>query len=159
MAANKKAIIIDLYRDGFDPVLCNCKAEQPAYNSIIDLYQNLVTQSQRLIFIFPLWWGSYPAIIKGFFDRVLISSFAFKKIGNSFEGLLKYLTVDFIFTMDQSASDYQQHGLLNSFQKINKHIICNFCGCQLDQFIIIDNIRDSTHLQIKEKITFALAKY
>lgn len=30
-----------------------------------------------LVFQFPLWWAGVPAILKGWFDRVLVQGFAF----------------------------------------------------------------------------------
>lgn len=31
-----------------------------------------------MIFIHPIWWNGPPAILKGFFDRVLLPRFAYK---------------------------------------------------------------------------------
>lgn len=39
--------------------------------------QAKLLRSDALIVQFPLWWYSMPAILKGWFDRVLVSGFAF----------------------------------------------------------------------------------
>jgi NAD(P)H dehydrogenase (quinone) len=39
--------------------------------------QGRVTRADLLIFLFPIWWGGLPAILKGWFDRVLAYGFAY----------------------------------------------------------------------------------
>lgn len=41
--------------------------------------QDKLRVADALVVQFPLWWYSVPAILKGWFDRVLISGFAFGK--------------------------------------------------------------------------------
>lgn len=59
--------------------------------------------ADHITFIHPLWWGSIPALAKGFFDRLFLPTMAFKKR----EGSVwwdKYLTgksARIITTMDQ----------------------------------------------------------
>ncbi len=56
----------------FDPVLWN------GYNKIQELEpdlvkaQELIHWSNHLVFVYPNWWGSMPALLKGFFDRVFL---------------------------------------------------------------------------------------
>jgi NAD(P)H dehydrogenase (quinone) len=40
-------------------------------------FQNKIKKSNKLIFIYPVWWNSSPAILKGFIDRVFTSGFGF----------------------------------------------------------------------------------
>jgi NAD(P)H dehydrogenase (quinone) len=40
--------------------------------------QKLILWSDHLVVVFPTWWGSAPALMKGFFDRVMTPGFAFK---------------------------------------------------------------------------------
>ncbi|QZE12808.1 NAD(P)H-dependent oxidoreductase [Halosquirtibacter laminarini] len=35
-------------------------------------YLDRIENAQEVIFIFPLWWSGYPAILKGFIDRIFI---------------------------------------------------------------------------------------
>ncbi len=39
--------------------------------------QDKLVSSDLLIFQFPLWWWSFPSILKGWIDRVLSSGFAY----------------------------------------------------------------------------------
>jgi len=74
---------IDLYADGFNPVLSLQEASgKGGQDALVKKYQEKIMGSERLIFIFPVWWYAPPAILKGFFDRVFTPGFAynFKKM-------------------------------------------------------------------------------
>jgi NAD(P)H dehydrogenase (quinone) len=73
--------VIDLYDEKFNPVM----ALEEQYTilgakvgSDIPKYQEIFKNNDKFIFIYPVWWNSMPAQMKGFFDRVLTSKFAFR---------------------------------------------------------------------------------
>lgn len=73
--------IIDLYRIKYDPILHESEHYTAGNRNISGQnrkFQRMISNSDLLIFIYPIWWGSMPAILKGFFDRVLTSGFAFR---------------------------------------------------------------------------------
>lgn len=52
----------------------NGKSLEPSLQKI----QKLIKDSDHIVVVYPTWWGSAPALLKGLFDRVLTSGFAFK---------------------------------------------------------------------------------
>lgn len=62
----------------FDPVL------RHGYRQIQPLEANLqdaadaIQACDHLVLVYPTWWGAMPALLKGFFDRVLLPGFAFR---------------------------------------------------------------------------------
>jgi len=95
---NFKLTISDLYKQNFNPVAGRndtthfpahdlfqlAKAQRLAllHNSFeksISQEQQKLASSDLLIFQFPLWWWSFPSILKGWIDRVLSSGFAYGK--------------------------------------------------------------------------------
>lgn len=86
----------------FDPVL------HEGYNRIQPLEPDLlqaqvdITWAQHLAFVYPIWWGAIPALMKGFFDRTFLPGFAFKyREGKAFpDKLLKGRTAHLLVTMD-----------------------------------------------------------
>ncbi len=58
--------------------------------------------AQHLVFVFPQWWGSYPAVLKAFIDRVFLSGSAFKyhSSGPGWDKLLTGKTARLITTLD-----------------------------------------------------------
>ncbi len=64
----------DLYVENFEPALT--KEERASYyqnnyeSAKIDVQVERLRQAQSLILVFPTWWFGFPAILKGWFDRV-----------------------------------------------------------------------------------------
>jgi NAD(P)H dehydrogenase (quinone) len=67
--------VIDLYADGFDPVL-RLTPEDDGKTELVEKYKSLIKKADCLIFISPVWWYSMPAILKGFIDIVFSPGFA-----------------------------------------------------------------------------------
>lgn len=40
--------------------------------------QQAILDAQHVVFIFPTWWSSIPALLKGFVDRALLPEYAFR---------------------------------------------------------------------------------
>ena len=43
-----------------------------------ELFQEKISNSDELVFIFPIWWGNMPAIMKNFIDTNFSAGFAYK---------------------------------------------------------------------------------
>jgi len=67
--------VIDLYADGFDPVL-RLTQEDERKKELVSRYRSLIGKADRLIFISPVWWYSMPAMLKGFIDIIFSPGFA-----------------------------------------------------------------------------------
>jgi NAD(P)H dehydrogenase (quinone) len=71
----------DLYAERFDPVLS--ERERIQYHDIklnrvpIAGYADRLLAAEALILIYPVWNEGFPAILKGFFDRVFIPGVSF----------------------------------------------------------------------------------
>lgn len=39
-----------------------------------------IKQAEHLVWIFPIWWYGYPAIMKGFIDRIFLPGIAFEYV-------------------------------------------------------------------------------
>ena len=61
-----------------------------------------IKEAHHLVFVYPTWWGTYPALLKGFIDRVFLPNYAFKYHKDSpfWDKLLKGKTATLIVTMD-----------------------------------------------------------
>ena len=62
--------------------------------------QKLILWAEHIVFVYPTWWGSAPALLKGFFDRVFTPGFAFRyrKNGLGWHRLLKGRSARMIVT-------------------------------------------------------------
>lgn len=60
-----------------------------------------VAWAEHLVFFFPQWWGTYPAVLKAFLDRVVLSGTAFAYgRGHVSTRLLGGRTARIVMTMD-----------------------------------------------------------
>lgn len=88
--------VLDLYQLDYDPIMKKKEHYTAGNDEISDLnknFQDKIKKADRLIFIYPVWWASMPAILKGFLDRVFTPGFAFSYEGKRLisalpEGLL-----------------------------------------------------------------------
>ena len=72
--AGHQVEILDLYKENFDPVL---RIEDEPNDGTLENYSlEVQTEFERLnnndavVMVFPLWWWSVPAMLKGWIDRV-----------------------------------------------------------------------------------------
>ena len=82
----------DLYAEGFDPVLS--PAERRGYH---DTASNTVPvadhvarlqRAEALVLICPIWNYGFPAILKGYFDRVFLPGVSFELVDGKVRGCL-----------------------------------------------------------------------
>lgn len=62
----------------FDPVLHKGYKVIQALEPDLRRAQALIRWAEHLAFFYPMWWGSMPALLKGFIDRVFVPGFGFK---------------------------------------------------------------------------------
>jgi len=65
--------------------------------------QEQIRWANHIVVIHPVWWGSVPALMKGFLDRVFLPGFFFKKKpGSAYwrDKLLKGRSARIIYTLD-----------------------------------------------------------
>jgi NAD(P)H dehydrogenase (quinone) len=96
MSSEGEVQVIDLYAEEFDPVIRSShyperaasarfepmveQAHQAATARVtadVAKHQAALEWSDRLLLVFPLWWWSMPAILKGWIDRVFATDFAY----------------------------------------------------------------------------------
>ena len=87
--------IIDLYRDSF----------QRPREELMKSYQDLVTWSDRIYFISPVWWFRLTPRMEIFFDEVLTPGFAYK-----FVNFTKLYAYPKPFLKDKKVRTYITHG-------------------------------------------------
>jgi putative NADPH-quinone reductase len=73
--------LLDLYREDFDPRLSARERrtyfDTPSDTSAVDPIIARLQAADGLILVFPQWWFNFPAILKGFFDRIFAPGVAF----------------------------------------------------------------------------------
>ncbi|WP_306455338.1 NAD(P)H-dependent oxidoreductase [Jannaschia donghaensis] len=72
----------DLYAENFDPVLSDAERrgyhDVPENRSPVESYVERLEAAEALVMVFPVWNFGYPAMLKGFLDRVFLPGVSFR---------------------------------------------------------------------------------
>lgn len=132
MGAEKAGYICNMVQVSaldFDPVLRYGYRKRTELEPDLVKLQQDILDCNHLVVVYPVWWGTYPALLKGLFDRVFLPGFAFKYRDNSllWDKLLKGRTASLLLTMDTPLWYYRlvfgSPGI-----KAVKNCLLEFCG-------------------------------
>lgn len=128
-----RAEVAHLGQEGFDPVFG--MADRGAYAGDSPAPADVLAEQARLdaadhvVLVFPVWWWSMPALLKGWIDRTFIAGWAF---GIDDEGRiekrLQRLTVHLVPVSGTSRASFARHGYLSAFETQVGHGILDYCG-------------------------------
>lgn len=113
----------------FDPVLRQGyrKGIQPLEPDLAAA-QHAISWAQHLVFVYPIWWGAMPALLKGFIDRVFLPAFAYKfRSDSSWDKLLRGRKADLLVTMDAPPWYFRWVQRMPGHHQMQKAIL-EFCG-------------------------------
>lgn len=99
--AHGSARLLALRDLDFDPVLRRgYQAEQPLEPDLRDAL-DAIFDASHIVIATPVWWASVPALLKGFFDRILLPKVTYRYRANGLPGgLLAGRTGRLIVTSD-----------------------------------------------------------
>ena len=129
-SAGLEVVRLDLADLTFDP---HVRVPSPRDQALVpDLAkaQALVRWADHLVFAYPAWWGTMPALLKGFLDRVLTPGFAFaadEEVPSSWAKLLRGRSAHLLVTMDTPAWVYRLIYRQPGHQAMRRATL-GFCG-------------------------------
>jgi putative NADPH-quinone reductase len=81
-ANGHEVTVLDLYAEEFRTAMS--PAERRAYHSdrpildpMAERHAEIVKQAEALVFVYPTWWSTTPAILKGWLERVMVPGVGF----------------------------------------------------------------------------------
>jgi NAD(P)H dehydrogenase (quinone) len=116
-------------------------ADKPLEPDLIAAQQQ-IRAAEHLVWIFPVWWGTFPALLKGFLDRTFLPGFAFryKKDTPWWDKLLAGKSARVIVTMDTPKLFFRWlYG--RPVYHAMKHTILGFSGVKPVRFTFFDKAR------------------
>ena len=140
----------------FDPILWNGYNESQPLEPDLVKAQELIAWADHLVFVYPNWWGSMPALMKGFFDRTLLPNFAFKYRQDSpmWDKLLANRTAQLLVTMDTPPWYYRWVFKMPGHEQM-KRTILGFCGIKVVKITEFAIVKKSLLAQRQKWLTIA----
>jgi putative NADPH-quinone reductase len=136
--------IIHLHELKFDPNLRFGYKKIMLLEPDLEMAQVAIKKAKHLVFIYPVWWGTYPALLKGFIDRTFLPGFAFNGKSDSvyWEKLLKGKTGRIIESLD--APTWFYNDIYKSPGKNSLSIaVMNFCGIKPVAYTVFTPVKVS----------------
>lgn len=140
--AGAQVRVIDLAALSFDPHLVGGLTHPQPLEPDLAESQGDLAWAEHLVFVYPNWWGSYPARLKGFVDRVFLPGFAFQyQKGTPLPlQLLKGKTARLIVTMDGPSWWFRWVQGAGGTKAL-VHSILGFCGVKTRGVYHADTLR------------------
>ena len=144
LSAGASCKLINLYELSFDPVLHTGYKVKSELEPDLVMAQQELAAADHLVFVYPNWWGTYPALLKGFIDRTFIPGFAFKyHSGDSWwDKLLSGKSGRLIVTMDTPIWYYSLGFSKPGHNSLSKCIL-GFCGVKPVKITAFSSVRYS----------------
>ncbi len=130
--------LLDLYGENFDPRLTESERrgyfDVPYDMSDVSGIVARVQAADGLILVFPQWWFNFPAILKGFFDRVLAPGVAFDHDRAGGRIIPKLTNIKLFWALTTTGSPWWVVHLYmgNPVRRLLKRGIAAFCAKGVD---------------------------
>lgn len=145
-----------MYQLSFNPILTTQELYgfyEQQYPDDVSIEQEHIRQADILYFVFPTWWYSVPAILKGYFDRVLATGFAFRYSKAGPIGLLTGKKA-FVFQTAADPDEALQARHLDSAMRAAISVgILRYCGLDVIEHKIMPSIHHASDALRREYLS------
>lgn len=122
----------DLAAEGFDPRFT--LSDHQHFNGLATVSQDVLAEQQRLdradalVLVYPVYWWSFPAQLKGWIDRVFIAGWAFDEQDGRIVKRLSHLNVHLVAIGAADTRTYLRRGYFASMRNQIDQGIFDYCG-------------------------------
>ncbi|WP_095077017.1 NAD(P)H-dependent oxidoreductase [Pseudomonas sp. Irchel s3h17] len=130
---NNSFEIADLSAQAFDPrfttndlAVHHREAPPPAD---VTAEQTRIDRADALVLVYPIYWWSMPALLKGWIDRVFTNGWAFDfNPETTLVKKLRHLRVHLVAVGGADEGTYARHGYADAMRTQIEHGIFDYCG-------------------------------
>lgn len=135
-ATGDRVELADLSAEGFDPRFSQGDLDLFRGNAItpadVRAEQERIDRAEHLVLVFPMYWWSMPALLKGWIDRVFVSGWAYDLVpGGGLVKKLDRLTVHLVPVTGDDADTFERHAVFEAFSTQIERGIVEYCGATL----------------------------
>ncbi|MBP2171428.1 NAD(P)H dehydrogenase (quinone) [Erwinia toletana] len=150
-AVTHSAEIADLAAAGFDPRFG--KADIAAFNRQAAFPADVIAEQQRidaadaLVLVYPVYWWSMPALMKGWIERVFSNGWAYEEADGRVVKKLGHLPVHLVAIGAADRGTWQRHGYDVAMRTQVDHGIFDYCGAPVKSSTLLLQEQVENHLQ------------
>ncbi len=166
-ASHRKGIdveIRDLYLMHFNPVLSYQETKDSKEGIIPDEIKNeqhYIEKAELITLIYPLFLMGYPAILKGYLERILAHDGAYKLHTNKSAGIFSGKKIQEFITVANTEGKYHALGFDKSLEDCLVNGLFHAWGAEdvhTDIFYNVHGVNHEIHRQMLEKVYFQTEK-
>ena len=146
-AVGHEAEIADLHAEGFDPRMI--EADEPDWDDPAKRYspevlaeQARISRNEAMAFVFPVWWWSIPAMLKGWVDRVWNHGWAYGS------AKLAHRRALLIGTASGKTATYDKRRYGPAMQAQLVVGIMNYCGIAAAELELLFDVMDTVEIRV-----------
>lgn len=126
--AGAEVRFLDVGQLAFDPLFLGYGAAQPLEPDLAAAQAD-IRWAGHLVWVYPIWWGAMPALLKGFIDRTFLPGYAFKYRAGSplWDRLLAGRSGELLVTMDSPPWYFRWVTRMPGHHQMKKAIL-EYCG-------------------------------
>lgn len=129
----------------FDAILHGSNPHHQTLEPDLLAAQESMAWANHIAWVFPVWWGGMPALLKGFLDRTFVSGWAYKfNKGSQYPvQLLKGRTSHLLVPLDTPPWYYRWVYRMPAIHQMNKTTL-EFCGIRPAKTLMVGPIIHSS---------------
>ncbi|HWH25641.1 MAG TPA: NAD(P)H-dependent oxidoreductase [Pseudolysinimonas sp.] len=156
-ASGRTFEVADLYREQFDPVFAEADYAQFEGGQLSERLlaeQARIERADGIVIISPLWWLGFPAMLKGWFDRVWSNGWAYEFANDPEGSLLRPRPYLLLLTTGGSARSFTKRGYSAALGCLIRVGILDWCGVSESSVILLHDTGFNAE-STRDHITFA----
>jgi len=121
--------IIEVAKLDFPLLRSKQEFESGSLPRVVQQAQDSIARAEHLVFFYPLWLGTMPALLKAFLEQVFRPGFAFDNpdAGRFWKKRLTGKSARIVITMGMPAFFYRWYFRAHSLKNLERNIL-GFCG-------------------------------
>ena len=135
--------VADLHAEGFDPRFnpedLALFRNQSAVPADVLAEQARIDRADALVLVYPVYWWSFPGLLKGWIDRVFTGGWAYDQAE---QGLLQRLPVHLVAIAGAGPRTYDKHGYSVVMHTQIEHGIFGYCGARVASSVLLTQADD-----------------
>ncbi|MFI9465645.1 NAD(P)H-dependent oxidoreductase [Streptomyces xiamenensis] len=153
--------VADLHRERFDPRFTpedrRHYREGGAHAPDVAREHRRLDRATDLVLVFPVYWWSMPALLKGWIDRVFVNGWAYDhSAASGLRPRLQRLTTHLLLLAGDDADSFERHGYERALRTQIEHGIVDYVGSRRGATAFIHESEQPSSEATAESVTRAV---